>query len=321
MVLNIRMLHQNIHMKLFKKIALAVIILFALALLGGYFYFENKFSPPENYLSVSGSAHDIAFQWDPNGSYSAVYLPVKISGIEKTFYMQLDSGSPVTLFYKTSLQSIGEQFKRVIDSSQAQVPLDFSLGNMAVSSRKFQVLDYGKKVDFDNPSAIDIIGTIGTDLFEKRVVVLDLRENACSFVESYETIGFEKMEFKKRRILFPASIENQELKLLYDSGSSVYELITNQEEWGKLKSPGTQIRTESGNSWGNTLKVISAAANRQIEIGKTTLKLSQVTYVEGTSALQNFLMKSSGMQGMVGNKLFINHKLILDCRNERFKID
>ncbi|NUY81412.1 hypothetical protein HUK80_10925 [Flavobacterium sp. MAH-1] len=307
-------------MKLFKKIALAFVILFALALLGGYFYFENKFSPPENYLTVSGSVQDIPLKWHPDGSHSAVYLPVKISGIDKTFYMQLDSGSPVTLFYKTSLESI-EGFRQKIDVEKKQVSLSFNLGEMQVSSQNFQVLEYGEKVDFENPSAKNIIGTIGTDLFEKRVVTLDFKANSCSFESTSEQKGFEEMEFKKRRMLFPASIENRELKLLYDSGSSAYELITNQEEWTKFKSPNAQIKTESGNSWGNTLKVISAAANRQIGIGKTTLNLSQVTYVEGTSAFQDFLMKSSGMQGMIGNKLFINHKLILDCRNERFKID
>jgi len=60
---------------------------------------------------------------------------------------------------------------------------------------------------------------------------------------------------------------------------------------------------------------------KNIKIGNLQRQLSEVTYITGTSQLQNFLMKQSGMQGMIGNKLFLNHKLILDCKNEKFKIE
>jgi predicted metallopeptidase len=72
---------------------------------------------------------------------------------------------------------------------------------------------------------------------------------------------------------------------------------------------------------GNTLTVISAPAKKTIEIGLTNLNLSEVTYVEGTSTVQNILIRFSGMQGMVGNKLFLNQILIIDCKSEKFKIE
>lgn len=59
----------------------------------------------------------------------------------------------------------------------------------------------------------------------------------------------------------------------------------------------------------------------KIRFGSKTLPLSEVTYIEGTSKAQNFLMKFSGMQGMIGNKLFLNRKMILDCRNQMYKIE
>lgn len=108
---------------------------------------------------------------------------------------------------------------------------------------------------------------------------------------------------------------------MYDSGTSGYELITQKEVWEKYKTKNSIIKTEKGNSWGNTLAVFSASANKKIHFGSLALKLSEVTYIEGTSDLQKFLMKRSGMQGMIGNKLFLNHKLILDCKNEKFKLE
>ena len=82
-----------------------------------------------------------------------------------------------------------------------------------------------------------------------------------------------------------------------------------------------KIKTEKGNSWGNTLSVFTASAKKKILFGNLELNLSEVTYIEGTSELQKFLMKRSGMQGMIGNKLFLNHKLILDCKNQKFRLE
>lgn len=312
-------------MKLFKKIATVFLVIIVLFLVGGYFYFQKKFTPPENYLKISGIAENIPIKWisSNENSHSALLLPIEIKGINRTFYMQFDSGSPVTVFYKKSLESIAEKFQNQvkIDAENNTISSAFRIGKMNVASNDFEVLDYGEKISFDNPDAENIIGTIGTDLLEKRITILDFKNNQCSFIEKIKEDAFTDFEFKKRKILIPSVIENENLKLLYDTGTSGYELITTKEIWQQYRNKNSAIKTEKGNSWGNTLSVYSASAKKKIQFKNTTLNLSEVTYIEGTSSLQKFLMKRSGMQGMIGNKLFLNHKLILDCRNEKFKLE
>jgi len=309
-------------MKIFKRIVLSVVVFVTLLLSGGYFYFDKKFTPPENSLTVSGVAQNIAIRWDSTtgNAHAAVLLPVRLKGMYRTFYMQLDSGSPTTLFYKKSLESILKKFQYPIKfiAGQNNISLQFTAGNMTIASEGFELLDYGNTLDDTGENLI--IGTIGTDLLEKRIAVLDFKNGACSFLVSMDKKGFENFEFKKRKILIPAVIEGQKLKLLYDSGTSGYELITNKEEWQKYRRKGGRIKKEKGNSWGNILTVISAPADKMIRIGNSALKLSEVTHIEGTSKMQNLLMKTSGMQGMIGNKLFLNHALILDCKNRKFKL-
>ena len=312
-------------MKTFRKIALAIVIIIVLSLSGGYLYFEKKFAPPENYLSVSGFTKNVAIRWvaaDGN-PYAALLLPVQFTGMDQTFYMQLDSGSPTTMFYKKTLASLPAKFRNQLQghNNPNEISTGFNIGNMQVTSDRFTVLDYGNKIDIEHPDTDNIIGTIGTDLLEKRTIVLDFKNNVCSFTADLRDGEFTGLEFKKRRIIFPATIGNESLKLLYDSGTSGYELIMNKKEWESYKTPNGKIKTEKGNSWGNILTVRSAPAALKIKIGNRELKLSEVTYIEGTSAMQNFLMKRSGMQGMTGNKLFINHKLILDCKNKKFKVE
>jgi hypothetical protein len=312
-------------MKLFKKIASLFLVIIVLFLLGGYFYFQKKFSPPENYLKVLGIVKNVPIKWisSDENSHSALLLPVKLNGINQTFYMQFDSGSAVTVFYKKSLESIAEKFRNQIKINATNNPISIALtiGNMKVVSNNFEVLNYGKKINFDAPKATNIIGTIGTDLLEKRIAILDFKNNQCSFIEKIKEDDFSNFEFKKRKILIPSNIENEKLKLLYDSGTSGYELITTKEIWQQYRIKNSAVRIEKGNSWGNTLSVYSACTKKKIQFDKVILDLSEVTYIEGTSDLQKFLMKRSGMQGMIGNKLFLHHKLILDCKNEKFKLE
>lgn len=312
-------------MKIFRKIVLAFLGLLILVVIGGYFYFDAKFSPPENSLSVSGCSDNIPIKWvsDNGNPHAVLLLPVKIKGIEKEVYMQLDFGSPSTVFYKKALQSLHGKFpeKFILDINSDQIALDFQLQNLKIASQNFKLLEYGNPLNFEDPKAENCIGTIGTDLLEKRIIALDFKNDLCSFSQNSKEKDFTNFEFKKRRILLPAQLGNESLKLLYDSGTSGYELITNEEHWRKIRIPNRSIKKEKGNSWGNSLTVISAPATQKIKIGNFQRQLSEVTYITGTSQIQNFLMKRSGMQGMIGNKLFLNHKLTLDCKNEKFKVE
>lgn len=311
-------------MKVLKKILLVFFAILVLSLIGGFFYFKTKFTPPPNYLKVVGISKEVPFRWVPNGDnlHAALLLPVKVKGIESQLYMQLDFGSPITVFYARSLKSIQPKLLSMdsLQKKSNQVVLNFNLEEMQISSREFRLLDYGDSVDVENPSAVNIIGTIGTDLLEKRVVMLDFKNNNCSFLDSLPGAKLTDFDFEMRKILFPAKIGNEELKLLFDSGTSGFELITSKNEWEKYRTSG-EIKVEKGNSWGNILTVFTAPANTEIQFGNSTLKLSEVTYIEGTSKIQNLLMRFSGMQGMIGNKIFLNHKMIIDCKNKKFRVD
>ncbi|GAB3333055.1 hypothetical protein GCM10027429_13180 [Marivirga atlantica] len=312
-------------MKTFKKMLLILVAILIISSIGGYFYFDQKFTPPENYLQVAYYSDNIPIEWvsTNSNSHAALLLPVNLKGIDKLFYMQLDFGSPTTIFYKAPLESIREKFPMQISFPKKTngIPLALKLQNMQVSSNSFKVIDYGVKVDFENKENKNIIGTLGTDLLEKRIVTLDFKNDLCSFSERVLAEGFSDFEFKKRRILLPATIGNENLKFMYDSGTSGYELIVSKEDWKKFRSGEGKEKTDKGNSWGNTLKIVSAPANQKIQFVDTTLSLSEVTYIEGTSKIQHALMALSGMQGMIGNRLFLNHKIILDCKNEKFKVE
>ena len=312
-------------MKALKLGAVALLVLLAGMVVGGYVYVDRKFTPPANALSVSSVAERVPIRWlaSDGNPHSALLLPVRIEGVANVFYMQLDSGAPSTVFYRTSLRSILEKHHAAfaIDGGGEHVDLGFRIGGLGIRSPQFGLLDYGSKVEFDDPEAANIIGTLGTDLLEKRILVLDFMKGECAFLQDVPESGFSAFQFKKRRVLIPARIGNQERLYLYDSASSGYELLTGKQEWERLKTPGGRLTLEKGNSWGRALKVVTAPADQALTMSASTLRLSEVTHVEGTSWMQDLLMRSSGMKGMLGNKLFLGHKLTLDAKNQKFKIE
>ena len=50
-------------------------------------------------------------------------------------------------------------------------------------------------------------------------------------------------------------------------------------------------------------------------------RLNNVTYVEGYSQTQYYMMKFSGMTGMLGNRLFLNNILYIDCTQNKAGIE
>jgi hypothetical protein len=131
-------------MKIFKKFVFAVLALFVISSVGGYFYFKTKFKPPENSLKVKGVTGKIPIRWISNESNPnvALLLPVKLEGISQIFYMQLDFGSTTTIFYSKPLNSIQSKFSSFIKAKNdnSTTSLKFDLGQMAISSDKFKIL-------------------------------------------------------------------------------------------------------------------------------------------------------------------------------------
>ena len=316
-------------MKTFKKIVIAFILLFVFSSIAGYIYFEIKFSPPKNYLTVSGNNDTIPIKWIENkiSPISAMLLPVKINGIATQFYMQFDSGSPNTVFYKNAIKSIYSKFPNKIgkiDSSSKIVNLNFNIGKINVSSNTFPVLNYGQTINWSDDESIKIIGTIGTDFLEKKITILNFKENYCYFGNSVPNKklvnSLVTFQFKKRKILIPAKINGKSYNLLYDTGTSAFELITSKKIWNELSKKNEEIKIDKGNSWGNVLKTYTTKSDKYIRFENTKIDLNEVTYIEGTTFIQNSLMKLSGMGGMIGNKIFINKVLILDCKNQKIGI-
>ncbi|WP_294675596.1 hypothetical protein [uncultured Fluviicola sp.] len=303
-------------MKVLKKILLTILVVLVLAALGGYIYFDRKFTPDKNYLTVENESGPVPLTW-LGEEKNALLLPIHFEGDTANYYLQFDTGSPYTVFYSKSIRNF-----RQISVAKGVAKTSFYIGKTKINSDKFKLYNPGDDTGSDS---LKIIGTIGTDILENRKTIINFKENYIALNVSKVPPRFKRnlfdFKFKKRKIIFDGILNGEEERFLYDSGTSAYELVTNKEGWEDLKLPHSKITIEKSQSWENVLTTFTTNCKQKITFGNQEIPLNQVTYVDGFSQMQYALMKFSGMTGMLGNKLFLNHSLYIDCIQNKMGIE
>ncbi|TGE09347.1 hypothetical protein [Hymenobacter fodinae] len=321
-------------MKLFRNILLAVLILLLVSGLGGYFYMRKKFEPAANQLVVAGLPATLNFAWHASGvkpvnPHAGLLVPVTLPGCPRTCYLQFDTGSPSTLLYANALAALRKEYpataQRLLPQADTVRDVTFTLDQATVQAHWLRTLQYGAtELPTDNTEHF-IIGTLGADVLDGRVLVIDYAHQRISLTTQVpdslaRRAAFVPLDYASRRIILTAQVQGQDEKLLFDSGSSAFSLITSHATWQQMAQPQAPVLTAASNSMGRKLTTYTTATTEAMQLNHMTVPFGDVTYVEGTSLMQNTLMRFSGMGGMLGNKAFEQHTIVLDVPGGRFGV-
>jgi hypothetical protein len=199
----------------------------------------------------------------------------------------------------------------------------FAVGNGQVTARSMRMITLGARQLPPRTNDPFVIGTLGTDLIDGRVLLIDYAHQQFSLSTAIpdslaRRFAFVPLTFGSRRVLLTPQLQGKPQQLLFDSGSSAFALLTSQNIWHTLAKAGTPVHTASVNSWGKTLTSHTVASAAQLSFGPQAIPLGTVTHIEGTSFLQNLLMRFSGMDGMLGNEAFKDQIVVLDVKEGRF---
>lgn len=302
---------------------------------GGYFYFRKSFAAPPNQLSLVPNGEWIEFSWSGGKDVShpealeALLVPVELKNHPGKFWMQFDLGAPITVLYSGKMASLQTRDGGVVirtDEKRKYIDnVSLQIGSQTMLARTLRVYKTEQPIHWNKPDEQQIIGTLGSDFIDGRVLVIDYPNKRLALHQKLpadiaDGFTYGSLKFKERRLLIPFTLNGKTNDLMFDTGSSAYSLLTSQSSWKTLARAGA-VATKSGiNSWGNTLYVHKIATDASIQIGHTNFKLGEVAYVEGTSMTQDLLMRFSGMGGMTGNRLFLDKIIIVDTREQRFGI-
>ena len=159
-------------MKVLKKILIGILTFLILLSVGGYIYFDRKFTTEDNNMTFKNDSGTIPIVW-LGTEKNVLLLPIHFSGNPETYYLQFDTGSPYTLLYSEAIKNLKE-----ISVDNERAKSSFWIGKTQIYSHRFKVINTEKS---DEEDSIKIIGTIGADVLESRKTLIDFKNNQVVF--------------------------------------------------------------------------------------------------------------------------------------------
>jgi hypothetical protein len=283
-------------------------------------------------LSISSKKNTINFYWQGdsiNGiweAHTAMLIPVKLKNCPKQFFMQFDLGSPYSLFYKNKLRSIKLKYPKAVplnDTAGSLVNFSFKADKTAVAATAIKVKQFDSTaVNWVNKNSMEIIGTLGVDFIDGRVIVIDYPNKKIllstdTAVTLLPKVLLSDFIYVNKSILLPAKVQDKNTLLYFDTGSSMFELLTDKKTCEAMALPGSKVIQRNIKSWDKYVTANSIASNSTIEINSIKIPIHFTTYIEGVNNNQAAQMMKMGIGGMTGNKIFLHSKLLLDTKNKK----
>lgn len=276
----------------------------------------------------------IPFNWEGDtisGEYiekAYIYIPVKIEGLSDDFTMQFDLGTYSSVFYGNTLEPYLEKSPSL--ASKLDLTGMFKNVSLQMGTVKFNGLDIGYKKNFGEDVPEDSlhskapkhIGTIAPDMFRDKILLIDYKSCRLAISDSlpveYKDLPAEKIEIIEGIMRLPFRINGKECKLLFDTGSSPFQLVTTKERALDI-SDSVIIDSLSGPLWwGKEITFYGLEINKPIEFGGKVLKSSRVYYDK--DGLWDGVYNSFDVWGITGNAYFFDKIVIIDYKNHLFRV-
>lgn len=301
------------------------------------------------YLFIGTEAFSQKLNWIPfewvedsiSGRYfdkAAIIIPVNIDDLPHDFNMQFDLGASETVIYGNSFDPYLNKYPKInekLDSSQVWIfqgdyklqeikNVKLNLGTTSFGNRDIgYVKEYGEVISADSiyTETPIHIGTIGSDLFKEQFLIIDYpNQRICvtdTLTEEFQNVNFQPAELAEGRITIPLTINGKVEYLMYDTGSSIFNLVTTEENANRM-SENVVIDSLSVNSWGDYLAVFGQKITADVKFGNITLPSANVYYIKNP-IVEDFF-KQQNIWGITGNAYFLNKIVIIDYKNSRFGI-
>lgn len=324
-----------------KLIKLTAILIISMVLICGISFLTDR----SNYAkwitnTINPKPNEISwakFIWGNdslNGKFYArafMLIPCKIEGLPYDFTFQFDLGAGIGGIYENNLKNFYGSFPDLrARVRRFKSPLQFwnknkvisdigiVFGNYRSASSACYVLgDYGYTFNIDNPKDTFSIGTIGADLFQNKVLIIDYPKQQFAICDTipaeFKCLLTDITLDRAGRVVLPMKIRNHDYRILFDNGSSLFPLITLAKNINYY-SNSPDLDTISIFSWGKHHEVTGKMITDSFELGGQ--KFAHVKVYSNHSGYG----ADPDTDGMAGNALFWDKTMIIDFKNRKFGI-
>jgi hypothetical protein len=275
--------------------------------------------------------------WSYNGKKikkAAILLPIKIKGFRnKKLYLQLDTGLDVSTIYGVAYGSLISRKPQNFNLGVDKIFLPGVVATKKIDNFPFALNNtLGQKINRNTNQPI--IGSIGLNFFDKRILVIDFPRKRYLIADKLENVPSSitaslqstPLEYRNGKIFLTAYILGQPLDaLVFDTGSSSQPIMLAKQDWEKfvqVKSIHEANHTQFS-SWGNTIDCYSALLKGAISIGNFRVEKTSGYYCDfgEKEAPGDFTKWPFKINGYIGNALFYDSSIIVvNMVNHQFGI-
>ena len=254
----------------------------------------------------------------------AIFLRGKVLPPGKEGAFQFDLGAPHSVIYGNAFNSNfldRHTTDRTATLNGQEVPvldLSISVGDVVVKDPVL-LRDFGEGEIDGSP----IIGTVGADLVDGRILIVDFPNQRIAVIDSLpegfvkETHFVEMSRTPGGHLLVRVKVGGKETYAMYDSGSSIFGLLTTREIWDTL-TDGEVIDSFRITAWGKVYTVYAGRSKVRITLAGETLRVDTVHYVN-MEGLENFLKQANAI-GIMGNRSLWDRTVVVDTKGGRFGV-
>ena len=276
----------------------------------------------------------IPFSWEGD-TISGIYIekaflnvPVKIENLPYEFTMQFDLGTYNSVFYGNTFAPYLKEAPSLMnkkDSTGMYKNVNLQIGTVEFSNANIGFIqNFGNEIPKDSlhSNTPKHIGTIASDMVQDKVLIINYKSNKLAITDflpaEYENLPAEEFESEYGVIKLPLRINGKTCKVLFDTGSSPFQLITTQERAWSV-SDLTIVDSLSGPLWwGQEITFYGFNVTKPIEFGGKALNNSKVYYAK--DGLWDSIYSSLDVWGITGNAYFFENTVIIDYKNKLFRI-
>jgi hypothetical protein len=285
----------------------------------------------------------IPFHWE-GGSLAGrhfdkmgITVPVTLDNLPHKFKMQLDLGAVTTVVYGNPIAPYLAQYpalKARFDSTRTFRIQGQKNGKLVGVGLKLGAVDFGARDlgyfknfgDKRTASALADkaevhVGTLAPDLFQNRVLIIDYPHQRLCVTDNvpaaYAKASFQPFKLKDGRIKIPLRIAGKDEDLLFDTGASLFALLTTRER-AEATTIGTVRDSIKTSSWGEYYYVYGRQPSNSIYFGNKRLSKALV-FADNLHKFDK-LYEEEKVWGITGNAYFLQNVVIIDYKNHVFGV-
>jgi hypothetical protein len=254
----------------------------------------------------------------------AIFVPCKIDGLQNTVAFQFDTGADLTGVYENTFGSfyaanpgLKSKIKPLNSSYKYYENLSLIFDSFtALNKSGYVYKDYGSLQNISLNDTIKV-GTIGSDLFQNTVLIIDYPKKQfaiCNTVPVDYTTNLVDITLDNYgRVILPLKLGNKSLRILFDTGSSLFPIITDANKIS-LFSTSPDIDVIQTTHWGQILNVTGKMIDDPfILAGQSYSKV--IAYASTVN-----LVAGGDYDGITGNALFWDKTVVIDFKNKKFGV-